>query len=85
MEHHEDVDHGEILPNHDGSFQLSVALQLASVAPEAWSTYDCVVRLSGAKDDIVTKLDKAVIRTNRGETETRCDLKRDFRGGVIVN
>ncbi|KAI3358177.1 hypothetical protein L3Q82_003179 [Scortum barcoo] len=61
---HEDVDHGEILPNHDGSFQMSVDLKLSSVTPEDWSRYDCVFHLSGVKDDIVTKLDKAEIRTN---------------------
>ncbi|XP_075968837.1 major histocompatibility complex class I-related protein 1-like [Anarhichas minor] len=63
-EHHEDVDHGEILPNHDGSFQISVDLILSSVAPEDWRRYDCVFHLSGVEDDIVTKLDKAQIRTN---------------------
>ncbi|KAI3358165.1 hypothetical protein L3Q82_003165 [Scortum barcoo] len=63
---HEDVDHGEILPNHDGSFQISVDLKLSSVTPEDWSRYDCVFHLSGVKDDIVTKLDKAEIRTNWG-------------------
>uniref|UniRef100_A0A3Q3FVS6 Ig-like domain-containing protein n=1 Tax=Labrus bergylta TaxID=56723 RepID=A0A3Q3FVS6_9LABR len=46
---HEDVDKGEILPNHDGSFQIS---------------YDCVFQLSGVKEDIVTKLDKREIKTN---------------------
>ncbi|XP_074470292.1 major histocompatibility complex class I-related gene protein-like isoform X2 [Sebastes fasciatus] len=61
---HEDVDHGEILPNHDGSFQMSVELNLSSVAPEDWRRYDCVFHLSGVVDDIVTRLDKAVIRTN---------------------
>ncbi|KAI3358168.1 hypothetical protein L3Q82_003169 [Scortum barcoo] len=35
---HEDVDHGEILPNHDGSFQMSVDLKLSSVTPEDWSS-----------------------------------------------
>ncbi|KAM6903792.1 major histocompatibility complex class I-related gene protein-like [Lycodopsis pacificus] len=63
-EHHEDVDHGEILPNHDGSFQISVDLILSSVAPEDWRRYDCVFHLSGVEDVIVTKLDKAQIRTN---------------------
>uniref|UniRef100_A0A8P4KSH1 Ig-like domain-containing protein n=1 Tax=Dicentrarchus labrax TaxID=13489 RepID=A0A8P4KSH1_DICLA len=33
---HEDVDYGEILPNHDGSFQMSVDLNLSSVTPEDW-------------------------------------------------
>nr|XP_033502135.1 class I histocompatibility antigen, F10 alpha chain-like [Epinephelus lanceolatus] len=61
---HEDVDHGEILPNHDGTFQMSVDLNLSSVPPEDWRRYDCVFHLSGVKDDIITKLDKAVIRTN---------------------
>ncbi|XP_049891166.1 uncharacterized protein LOC126384249 [Epinephelus moara] len=61
---HEDVDHGEILHNHDGSFQMSSDLNLSSVPPEDWRRYDCVFHLSGVKDDIVSKLDKAVIRTN---------------------
>ena len=70
---HEDVDHGEILPNHDGTFQMSADLKLSSVTPEDWRRYDCVFRLSGVKDDIVTRLDKAVIRSNRGKTEIRSD------------
>ena len=65
---HEDVERGEILPNHDGSFQMSVDLDLSSVTPEDWRRYDCVFQLSGMKDDIITKLDKAVIRTNWGKT-----------------
>ncbi|TDH03723.1 hypothetical protein EPR50_G00145080 [Perca flavescens] len=62
---HEDVDLGEILPNHDGSFQMSVDLDLSSVPAEDWRRYDCVFHLSGVEDDIITKLDKAEIRTNR--------------------
>ncbi|XP_071355984.1 major histocompatibility complex class I-related gene protein-like [Trachinotus anak] len=61
---HEDVDQGEILPNHDGSFQMRVDLKLSSVKPEDWRRYDCVFQLSGADDKIITKLDKAVIRSN---------------------
>uniref|UniRef100_A0A3Q3IKX3 Ig-like domain-containing protein n=1 Tax=Monopterus albus TaxID=43700 RepID=A0A3Q3IKX3_MONAL len=61
---HEDVGKGEILPNNDGTFQMSVDLKLSSVKPEDWSRYDCVFQLSGVKEDVVTKLDKAVIRTN---------------------
>ncbi|XP_049891167.1 uncharacterized protein LOC126384250 [Epinephelus moara] len=63
---HENVDHGEILPNHDGSFQMSSDLNISSVPPEDWGKYECVFQLSGVKEDIVTKLDKAVIRTNWG-------------------
>ncbi|CAK6971633.1 H-2 class I histocompatibility antigen%2C Q9 alpha chain-like [Scomber scombrus] len=60
---HENVEPGEILPNPDGSFQMSVELYLSSVTPEDWRRYECVFQLSGVKD-IVIKLDKAVIRTN---------------------
>ncbi|KAM9339826.1 major histocompatibility complex class I-related gene protein-like [Symphorus nematophorus] len=62
---HEGVDHGEILPNHDGTFQMSVDLDVSSVTPEEWSKYECVFQLSGVKED-VTKLNKAVIITNEG-------------------
>ncbi|XP_062292071.1 class I histocompatibility antigen, F10 alpha chain-like isoform X2 [Scomber scombrus] len=61
---HENVELGEILPNHDGSFQMSVELDLSSVTPEDWRRYECVFQLSGVRDDIITKLDKAVIKTN---------------------
>ncbi|XP_076611540.1 major histocompatibility complex class I-related protein 1-like [Chaetodon auriga] len=61
---HEDVELGEILPNHDGTFQTSADLNVSSVPPEDWRRYDCVFHLSGVKDDVVTKLDKAEIRTN---------------------
>ncbi|XP_040909452.1 major histocompatibility complex class I-related gene protein-like isoform X2 [Toxotes jaculatrix] len=65
----EDVEHGEILPNHDGTFQMSVDLNISSVTPEDWGRYECVLHLSGVKEDIVTKLDKAEIRTNGGQSE----------------
>nr|XP_046263375.1 H-2 class I histocompatibility antigen, Q9 alpha chain-like [Scatophagus argus] len=66
---HEDVELEEILPNHDGTFQMSAELKLSSVTPEDWSRYTCVFQLSGVREDIVIKLDKADIRTN-GEPET---------------
>ncbi|XP_038581683.1 major histocompatibility complex class I-related gene protein-like isoform X2 [Micropterus salmoides] len=62
---HEDVDLGEILPNNEGSFQMSVDLNPPT---EDWEKYECVFQLTGAKDDIVTKLDKAKIRTNWDES-----------------
>ncbi|KAK2830773.1 hypothetical protein Q5P01_018704 [Channa striata] len=62
---HEDVDHGEILPNQDGTFQMTVDLNISSVKPEDWTRYDCVFQLNGVKDDIIIKLDKAAIRTNK--------------------
>ncbi|XP_045899304.1 major histocompatibility complex class I-related gene protein-like isoform X2 [Micropterus dolomieu] len=63
---HEDVDLGEILPNNDGSFQMSVDLNPPS---GDWEKYECVFQLSGVKNDIITKLDKAKIRTNE-ESDT---------------
>ncbi|XP_071393745.1 major histocompatibility complex class I-related gene protein-like [Centroberyx affinis] len=59
-------DHGETLPNHDGTFQTSVQLNVSSVKPEDWGKYECVFQISGVKEDIVTKLDRAEIKTNRG-------------------
>uniref|UniRef100_UPI003AADBBE4 major histocompatibility complex class I-related gene protein-like n=1 Tax=Centroberyx gerrardi TaxID=166262 RepID=UPI003AADBBE4 len=58
------MDQGEILPNHDGTFQMRVQLNVSSVKPEDWGKYECVFQLSDVKDDIVTKLDPAVIKTN---------------------
>ncbi|XP_062414609.1 H-2 class I histocompatibility antigen, K-K alpha chain-like [Pungitius pungitius] len=58
----EDVDLGEVLPNHDGTFQMRVDLKLSSVPAEDWRRYECVFQLSGVDEDMVTKLDKT--RTN---------------------
>ncbi|XP_059205324.1 class I histocompatibility antigen, F10 alpha chain-like [Centropristis striata] len=62
---HEDVELGEILPNHDGSFQMSVDLDLSSVKPEDWTRYECVFQLVGVKEHIFTRLEEVKIRTNR--------------------
>uniref|UniRef100_A0A3Q0T494 Ig-like domain-containing protein n=1 Tax=Amphilophus citrinellus TaxID=61819 RepID=A0A3Q0T494_AMPCI len=67
VELHEGVGKGDILPNDDGTFQMSVDLQVSSVRPEDWEGYDCVFQLSDVYKAIVTKLDKAVIRVNKGE------------------
>ncbi|XP_067334853.1 major histocompatibility complex class I-related gene protein-like isoform X4 [Channa argus] len=64
QELHEDVDHGEILPNHDGTFQMTVDLKCQSLLDEDWWRYDCVFQFSDVKDAIITRLDKSVIRTN---------------------
>ena len=62
---HEGVVKGEILPNNDGTFQMSVDLDLSSVPTKDWMKYECVFQLSGA-EDLVTKLEKTKIRTNTG-------------------
>ncbi|XP_030202520.1 major histocompatibility complex class I-related gene protein-like [Gadus morhua] len=63
QELHEQVDPGEVLPNHDGTFQVSVDLNLTAVPQEDWGRYECVVQLKGI-EDISTPLDPALIRTN---------------------
>ncbi|XP_072225944.1 BOLA class I histocompatibility antigen, alpha chain BL3-7-like isoform X3 [Leuresthes tenuis] len=62
---HEGVDKGEVLPNNDGSFQMSADLDLSSVPTEDWMKYECVFQLSGA-EDLTTKLEKTKIRSNTG-------------------
>ncbi|CAL8393989.1 unnamed protein product [Boreogadus saida] len=63
QELHEQVDPGEVLPNHDGTFQVSVGLNLTAVPQEDWGRYECVVQLKGI-EEISTPLDPALIRTN---------------------
>ncbi|XP_056438612.1 major histocompatibility complex class I-related gene protein-like isoform X2 [Gadus chalcogrammus] len=67
QELHEQVDPGEVLPNHDGTFQVSVDLNLKAVPQEDWGRYECVVQLKGI-EDISTPLDPALIRTNWGKS-----------------
>ncbi|XP_024153123.1 major histocompatibility complex class I-related gene protein isoform X2 [Oryzias melastigma] len=61
---HEGVEKGQILPNNDGTFQMSSELDVSFVKEEDWSRYDCVFQLYGLKEDIITTLDKAEIMTN---------------------
>uniref|UniRef100_A0A3B4G7W2 Major histocompatibility complex class I-related gene protein-like n=1 Tax=Pundamilia nyererei TaxID=303518 RepID=A0A3B4G7W2_9CICH len=61
---HEGVDLGEILSNNDGTFQTSVDLNVSSVTPEDWERYHCVFQFYSVNNDMITKLDRAVIRTN---------------------
>ncbi|XP_028256110.1 major histocompatibility complex class I-related gene protein-like [Parambassis ranga] len=60
---HEGVEHGEILPNHDGTFQMTVDLNVSSA--EDWRRYHCVFQFEGAEDRIITGLNETLIRTNR--------------------
>ncbi|XP_061747107.1 major histocompatibility complex class I-related gene protein-like isoform X4 [Nerophis ophidion] len=59
----EDVEHGELLPNHDGTFQMSVELKV-EVTAEVEGKYECVFQLSGIKEDLVTKLERRSILSN---------------------
>nr|QGX75051.1 MHC class I alpha antigen [Plecoglossus altivelis] len=64
---YEDVEHGEVLQNEDGTFQNSVHL---TVKPEDLESgkYECVVQLSGVQEDFVTRLERSVVKTNYGNT-----------------
>uniref|UniRef100_A0A3Q2R248 H-2 class I histocompatibility antigen, Q9 alpha chain-like n=1 Tax=Fundulus heteroclitus TaxID=8078 RepID=A0A3Q2R248_FUNHE len=60
---HDGVVKGEILPNNDGTFQMSVDIDLSYVAPEERNKYECVFQLSGV-NDIIHRLEKTRIRSN---------------------
>uniref|UniRef100_A0A3B3HSD6 Ig-like domain-containing protein n=1 Tax=Oryzias latipes TaxID=8090 RepID=A0A3B3HSD6_ORYLA len=60
---HAGVEKGEILPNNDGTFQMSVDLKLLSDTPEK-EGYECVFQFSGVNESIITKLEESNIRTN---------------------
>ncbi|XP_051918699.1 major histocompatibility complex class I-related gene protein-like isoform X3 [Hippocampus zosterae] len=60
---HEDVDHGQILPNHDGTFQMMVNLKV-KVTDEVEGQYECVFQLAGIKGEIVVKLERGNILSN---------------------
>uniref|UniRef100_A0A3B3C620 Ig-like domain-containing protein n=1 Tax=Oryzias melastigma TaxID=30732 RepID=A0A3B3C620_ORYME len=64
---HEDVEKGQILPNHDGTFQMSTDLNISLIKHEDWRKYDCVFQLYGVKEDIITTLNKEDILTNWGK------------------
>ncbi|KAM9738306.1 class I histocompatibility antigen, F10 alpha chain-like isoform 1-T1 [Menidia menidia] len=62
---HEGVTKGEILPNNDGTFQMSCDLDVSSVPAEDWKKYECVFQLSNTAD-LPTRLEKGIIKTNAG-------------------
>uniref|UniRef100_A0A3Q2Q0Z5 Major histocompatibility complex class I-related gene protein-like n=1 Tax=Fundulus heteroclitus TaxID=8078 RepID=A0A3Q2Q0Z5_FUNHE len=61
---HEFVDYGEIIPNNDGTFQMSVDFSVSSVSVADWWKYDCVFQHLDVEDKIILRLDEAEIRTN---------------------
>ncbi|XP_057683797.1 class I histocompatibility antigen, F10 alpha chain-like [Corythoichthys intestinalis] len=64
----EDVEMGETLPNHDGTFQTTADLNWV----DADAKYECVFRLAGVPEDVVVPLDHAKILSNeRIEAEER--------------
>ncbi|XP_071230658.1 DLA class I histocompatibility antigen, A9/A9 alpha chain-like [Salvelinus alpinus] len=67
QDHHEDVENGQILPNDDGTFQKSAHL---TVTPEEWKNnkYQCVVQVTGIKEDFIKVLTESEIQTSWGKT-----------------
>nr|AAN75113.1 MHC class I [Salmo salar] len=66
QDHHEDVEYGETLQNDDGTFQKSSHL---TVTPEEWKNnkYQCVVQVTGVKEDFIKVLTESEIKTNWNE------------------
>ncbi|XP_076016032.1 major histocompatibility complex class I-related protein 1-like isoform X2 [Genypterus blacodes] len=81
---HEGVEPGVSLPNHDGTFQRSVHLDLSSVPPADWEKYECVFKISGAQKPTVTKLERERIRTNRGRGGGGGDGEGEFPVGPVI-
>ncbi|XP_037120028.1 H-2 class I histocompatibility antigen, K-K alpha chain-like isoform X2 [Syngnathus acus] len=75
---HEDVEMGETLPNHDGTFQTSVDLKV-EVTPAAEREYECVFQLAGVSEDIVIKLDAGSILSN-----ARIQEEQDRKKAVAI-
>nr|BAD89551.1 major histocompatibility complex class I [Oncorhynchus mykiss] len=61
--HQEGVENGETLPNNDRTFQKSTHL---TVTPEEWKNnkYQCVVQVTGIKEDFIKVLTESEIQTN---------------------
>uniref|UniRef100_A0A3B3C5L6 Ig-like domain-containing protein n=1 Tax=Oryzias melastigma TaxID=30732 RepID=A0A3B3C5L6_ORYME len=66
---HEGVEKGGILPNSDGTFQMSSELNISLIKHEDWRKYDCVFQLYGVKEEIIITLNKTEIQTNWGDLE----------------
>ncbi|XP_068507309.1 BOLA class I histocompatibility antigen, alpha chain BL3-6-like isoform X3 [Syngnathus scovelli] len=60
---HEDVAMGETLPNHDGTFQTTADLKV-ELTPAAEGRYECVFKLDGVREEMVTKLYAKSILSN---------------------
>ncbi|XP_055017369.1 class I histocompatibility antigen, F10 alpha chain-like [Boleophthalmus pectinirostris] len=86
VELHEGVDPGEILPNHDGTFQMSVDLDmshLSSVPPEDWGHFGCMFQLSGVPD-MPTKLHPDLIMSNAKKNTDAVTVGVAVAVGVLV-
>ncbi|KAJ0039452.1 hypothetical protein NL108_013539 [Boleophthalmus pectinirostris] len=78
VELHEGVEPGEILPNHDGTFQMSVKLDVSSIQPGDWGSYNCVFRFSDDADKSIS------IKLNRDEIKSNSRPSSKFPIGLVV-
>ncbi|XP_007564361.1 H-2 class I histocompatibility antigen, Q9 alpha chain-like isoform X3 [Poecilia formosa] len=60
---HDGVVKEEILPNNDGTFQMSIYVNLSFVPSDDWAKYECVFQFSGFKENVVIRLERRKIRT----------------------
>ncbi|XP_038158855.1 major histocompatibility complex class I-related gene protein-like [Cyprinodon tularosa] len=82
---HEDVEHGEILPNNDETFQTKVNLNVSSIRPKDWRRYNCVFQLLGKEEETI-QLDKAKITSNREKpSNTISPMTAAVIGSVLVS
>ncbi|KAM9834289.1 major histocompatibility complex class I-related gene protein-like isoform 1-T1 [Syngnathus typhle] len=69
QEIHEDVEMGETLPNHDGTFQTTADLKV-ELTPAAEGRYECVFKLDGVREEMVTRLyGKSILSNARIQEE----------------
>ncbi|XP_026107857.1 major histocompatibility complex class I-related gene protein-like [Carassius auratus] len=65
-EHDEDVDHGELLPNEDETFQKTVSLR---VTPDEWEKHQYVCVVEHETGTILRNLTEDEIKSNYGPTK----------------
>ncbi|CAB1351117.1 unnamed protein product [Coregonus sp. 'balchen'] len=83
QDQHEDVENGETLHNDDGTFQKSVPL---TVTPEEWKNnkYQCVVQVTGIKEDFIKVLTESEIQTNWGKTNRGANDPNTTGSALII-
>uniref|UniRef100_A0A087XK88 Ig-like domain-containing protein n=1 Tax=Poecilia formosa TaxID=48698 RepID=A0A087XK88_POEFO len=77
-----DEEPSEILPNHNDTYQMSVDLNVSSIASEDWKRYDCVFKLGNKT--ITTRLEKAAISTNWDPVSSSSEFPLDLAIGLVV-
>lgn len=74
----EGVETGEIVSNHDGTFQISVKLNVTSVPRIQWGNYTCVFHFTESEEIVSVQLDKHEIMTELQP------LTKKFPTGLVI-